>query len=411
MAARAAEVAAEVAGRLADAGQVRAHAGDIPSHRALPGCAMLAARASAGRQDLAGAATTLCRAATDGLPATVNSIAQGTTGVAAAALVTHAMTGDERLLPIISSSVPWLSGRVLGIAGSYRGHGAGGGPAMLVAHYDAMTGLAGLGRLLLMTHQDGHPGAERGLEAALDVLTCLLSTGGDRPGWWAAEQDAALYVPCDGPGTALTGMAHGVAGPVAFLAIATRAGHVVGGQREAIRAAAGWLLDQRQPADTWPRSVPEQSSAGQPAGPRRWCTGSSGIAAALHLAGLALEEPPLVEAGVSGLAAVNSPASGRWDIVEPILCCGAGGVLESILTARHANPDPRLDAAADTAAAMMLAWFQPDTPFGFPRTAQHVPADAVDTVDLLHGASGAALALYDYAHGVTSTWPAMLLLR
>jgi hypothetical protein len=155
---RAVEVAAEVAGRLADPRHIRDRAGHTPAHRAFPGCAVLAARASAGRPDLAGAATALCRAAIDGLPAPVNSIAQGTMGVTAAALVTHAMTGDERLRPVISSGLPWLSGRVLGIAERYRGHDAAGGPAVLVTHYDAIAGLAGLGRLLLMATRTVSPG-------------------------------------------------------------------------------------------------------------------------------------------------------------------------------------------------------------------------------------------------------------
>ncbi|WP_344447252.1 lanthionine synthetase LanC family protein, partial [Acrocarpospora macrocephala] len=60
----------------------------------------------------------------------------------------------------------------------------------------------------------------------------------------------------DPSGSAATGMAHGVAGPLAFLSLACARGWAVPGQYDAIRHVSQWLLGWKAAgAWQWPTSV------------------------------------------------------------------------------------------------------------------------------------------------------------
>ncbi len=85
--------------------------------------------------------------------------------------------------------------------------------------YDVITGLAGTGRVLLAAHQSGHAAAEPGLLAALTTLTNHRA-GSRRPGWWLPADRHPAAVTAHPSGAATTGMAHGIAGPLALLATA-----------------------------------------------------------------------------------------------------------------------------------------------------------------------------------------------
>jgi lantibiotic modifying enzyme len=424
---QAAEVSLAVAERLENAAQGGALTHHGPAHSTLMGCGLLAARISADRPASADAAMSHLQIMIKELPAGTGNMVSGTMGVVTAAVVTYNMTHDPRLRNIIASGTTWLSGRVHGIAERYSARKISDEPSLPVADYDTITGLAGLGRVLLLASRDGHPGAESGLERALEVLTELLTDyGGGIPGWRSSHDDISSYVSpfvLSGPsGGVLTGMAHGVAGPLALLAVALDAGRYVDGQRDAVRAGADWLLASRDPGDlTWPLLVSRdhrRTSSVSKRHPlyRRWCTGASGIARALHLAGVALDDRILVNVGVDALVAIKDAPEARWDVAEPILCCGSAGILESMIITSRTSPDPRLDEATDAAVSAVLGGWRPDTPFGFQRPLLGVGDRAHSTVasngiDLLYGASGAALALYDYAFGATSSWPSVLLLQ
>jgi class I lanthipeptide synthase len=412
-------VSFEVVERLIDRGKGIEKRGDRPAaHHALPGCALLAMRASQDRSEYADVAVAHVLAAVKELPVAVSSRNVGATRVLSTALIVQGMASDSRLDPVLDSGLTWLSRRVNRIAERHHAYRAGNGPRMRVADVDLIDGLAGSGRVLLRAVQDGHSSAVPALDAALTVLTELLASSDDhRPGWWSTQQDITAYVACDASGAALTGMAHGVAGPLALLSIAMNAGFTVSGQGQAVRAAADWLLTCRDP-DTggWPYSVSEvQSRTGTR--PRRsmvvhrWCTGISGIAQALHLAGVALADPDLVGTAVDALVAVNHAAAEDWDISEPIVCCGSAGVLATVLAARGLTPDPRLDAAADVCAKAVLGQWRPEAPFGFRRQRSGDLSFPADQADLLYGVSGIALALLDYAHRAISPWSSLLLLQ
>ncbi|WP_367435282.1 lanthionine synthetase LanC family protein [Streptomyces celluloflavus] len=258
----------------------------------------------------------------------------------------------NKLLPRATS---WLSARAVALARHHRGPREQATPW---AVYDAIKGLAGIGRVLLAAHHRGYrPEAEPGLHAALSTLThMILTPHGTRPGWWlpAALHPPTVTIPPTGAAT--TGLAHGVAGPLALLATAHRAGHTLPGQRDAIHTAANWLLTWQTPERTWPPHISGDALDGTPPGTTAlirgrttaWCYGTPGIATALANAGHALDLPTLNHTAAAAMTALATRPPDDWDIEGTALCHGSAGVLQS---ASRLTCQPVIDHIAPTTLA------------------------------------------------------------
>lgn len=294
----------------------------------------------------------------------------------------------------------WLSARACALAQHHHQRSAR-GEGTPCAVYDAIKGLAGIGRVLLAAHLRGYGNeAEPGLRAALEALThMILTPRGARSGWWlsAAEHPPTVRVPPSGAAT--TDLAHGVSGPLALLALAHTAGHTRSGQADAIHTAAAWLLNWQEPGGSWPPYVSgddldtESAARSTPGRRDAWCYGTPGISRALILAADALKEPAPAHAGRRALAALGERPPAQWDTEGPTLCHGTAGVLQ---TAAQSGSD----AVARQAAQHIVASYarkhlseQPNNP-------------APGEPGFLTGAAGAALALADYSGLIPTDRPA-----
>ncbi|MGH3874271.1 MAG: thiopeptide-type bacteriocin biosynthesis protein [Pseudonocardiaceae bacterium] len=209
-------------------------------------------------------------------------------------------------------------------------------------------------------------------------------------------------------GTATTGMAHGIAGPVSLLATAHAAGWSVAGQRAAIQSAAHWLLRWRKDAaHSWAPSVTgdelDSDTPAATAGRRdAWCYGAPGIGRALILAGSVLADPQLLTVGEAAIASLADRAADLWDVEGPTLCHGYAGVLQSAITS-HSD-------TGDSAATAVTEAFDPQLTFAFRHLHNGLPSDAPG---VLTGSAGVALALADHgqlpAPPVPTRWDALLL--
>lgn len=287
--------------------------------------------------------------------------------------------------------------------------------------FDVIGGLAGVGAYLL--GRTTSPPAAAALQAVLGALTRLVAgDDGGCPRWSTApellyddamrERYPAGYLNC--------GLAHGLPGPLAVLALATLAGVEVPGQRDAVRAGAEWLLDHTLDDDwgrNWPTAVPlvetdapdgrrrvPAAAADAPDGPSRaaWCYGTPGVAAALRLAGDALGERRYIDAAVDAMTAVHRRPVDARQIDSPTICHGVAGLLQATLRIERATGGPHRPASADALVAQILAAFDPDHPLGF-RDLEYAD-HAVDQPGLLDGAPGVALALLAYATDVPPGW-------
>ncbi|MGN9811418.1 lanthionine synthetase C family protein [Micromonospora sp. BQ11] len=224
-----------------------------------------------------------------------------------------------------------------------------GQPATFAEH-DLFYGLTGFGALLLQILPDSDELGD--LLTYVAQLTEPRMYGGQLlPGWWV-DHDPDPTLPTPG-GHANLGMAHGAAGLLALLALATRNGRQVDGQTEAIERLCAWFDQWRQ--DTaqgpwWPQWLTrdelrtgrsKQEVPGRPS----WCYGAPGIARALQLAAIATNQPARQTAAETALtASMTGPQLDR--LTEPGICHGLAGLHA---TAHRAAQDAR---TADIAAQL-----------------------------------------------------------
>jgi hypothetical protein len=304
----------------------------------------------------------------------------------------------------VGRAVGWLSARACGIARHQYNRLRQGHQGTPWAVYDAIKGLSGIGRILLAAaHSGHHKAAEPGLKAALTTLTGMINTPpAPNPGWWLPQHEhhLATATPIPASGAATTGLAHGIAGPLAFLAIAAAHGHAVPGQSDAVTTAATWLLNRRTHHGTWPAHVPGNilQSPNAPAPLTRsrrdpWCYGNAGIGNALIHAGTATHEETFTDGGRFALEVIARRSPQQWDTYGAGICHGTAGVL---LTAdAHHHTHLRRQARDATVFLSTAAGADPTR------------ADP----GLLTGTAGTALALSrSDRHSDGLSWTAMLLL-
>lgn len=282
------------------------------------------------------------------------------------------------------------------------------GECVTIGTYDVISGLTGLGAHLLDA-----PDRPDALAEVLTTLTGLTEPlrldGRTLPGWWTAQLRTGLAPATAETGHANVGLAHGVPGPLALLALAREAGVTVAGQDDGIRAMAQWLMGIRQSGDGpwWPRTmvlgddgavVAKDTTPGRPS----WCYGTAGIARALYLAGRALDVPEWRDTAVTALRAAvadarrahETRAAGRLE--DAGLCHGWSGLLQATWRMADDTGDPALRAALPWLAGRILELAAPDDPFGLVPPAPQGNITS-DPAGFLTGAAGTALALRTFA--------------
>ncbi|MFI8929111.1 lanthionine synthetase C family protein [Streptomyces sp. NPDC053474] len=281
--------------------------------------------------------------------------------------------------------------------------------------YDLVFGLTGLGGCLLRT------GGHEPLGEILRFLVDLTRPVGDGrlPGWWVA-QNRLTHEPVPVlQGHANLGMAHGVAGPLALLALAWEQGVQVPGHEEAVRRLAAWLLrwlGEDEAGPWWPEEVTWQDEGHgglRPAAAARptWCSGTPGMARALQLAGVALGEAGWCAQAVAALVSVFERPPSQGELEDPALCHGWAGLLHTTRRMAQDSGDEDLAARVPWLVGRVVDGFRADSEFGFPYGAGP-SGPAYDWPGFLMGAAGVALALDGYARGGADHvgWDRVLLL-
>lgn len=265
-----------------------------------------------------------------------------------------------------------------------------------LAEFDAIRGLTGLGAYLLRRD----PGGDliRDVVAYLIRLTEPIDDDGDLlPGWWS-DLSPAGHRSAEFPGGhANTGMAHGIGGPLALLALATRSGIVVDGHAEAIGRILAWLDRWRHTGDPgpwWPYWVTRAHLRAEPLdvparGPSRpsWCYGTAGIARAQQLAALALGDPARHRMAEDALAALTDPGQ-LAATTDLSLCHGYAGLAH---IAAHAARDALTPVPAACLPPLLANLVPPDAD---PRSLAARLLPPGTDAGLLEGAAGIALALH-----------------
>jgi hypothetical protein len=333
-------------------------------------------------------------------------------GLAGLAFAARSLSRDgtryRRLLDALNQE---LCSRVLEPAGALASrHG------LAVSEFDLITGLSGVGAYLLV--QGGVPPGDVALNAVLEGMVALTEADGGIPHWYTPSHllsDEAMlgHYP---QGNLNCGLAHGVPGPLALMALALEAGFAVGGLREAVGRTADWLVGHRT-ADrfgpNWPTVVPvAPDGAARPdlldSSRAAWCYGTPGVARALWLAGRALGDEELCSVAVEGMAAVYRRPVPLRRIDSPTFCHGVAGLLQVTLRFARDTGSPFFAKAATALCEQLLTLYEPDRPLGF--RAIEPAGNRVDQPGLLDGAPGVVLTLLAASTNVEPTWDRLFLL-
>ncbi|MFG1940363.1 lanthionine synthetase C family protein [Micromonospora tulbaghiae] len=282
-----------------------------------------------------------------------------------------------------------------------------------LAEFDAIRGLTGIGAFLLRRA----PGSEE-LPAVLGYLARLtqpLPVGSEvLPGWWTGSGPSGRADSRFPGGHGNNGMAHGIAGPLALLALAALHGIVVDGQTAAIATICIWLDRWRHDSMAgalWPYWITRPQLRADRAEVHRvqrpsWCYGTPGLARAQQLAALALNDPVRRAAAEDALVRALADPCQLAATTDPSLCHGHAGLA-------HIAHRMAADTLPDTAGTLgvlvprLLGALDPDGS-GPRRTAAALVAASPG---LLEGAAGVALAALSCssAGAHTSSWDACLL--
>lgn len=299
-------------------------------------------------------------------------------------------------------------------------------PLADLSQWDVINGITGMGRFLLARGDLGEPAATVVLDTLADlVLRRTLKprpdSHADLPGLWATGSPSPSVTSPDVTeyGHLNLGLAHGITGPLALLALAE-----LQGRADATHAAAGHELadlllscaqDDGQ-GPFWPVYVTRtqwQTGRAEPAPSLiRWCYGSLGIARALQLAGAAYGRSDCSREGDRAIEAMLAAPLHQWDVVEMGLCHGWAGVLQILSCfTDSAVVGERVRAVTHRIADLLVDAFDDDVEFGY-RVPLKDGSKGEDDPGFLGGATGIALALDDYANGrnVSAVWDAALLI-
>ncbi|MET8011326.1 lanthionine synthetase C family protein [Streptomyces sp. NPDC005271] len=286
-----------------------------------------------------------------------------------------------------------------------------------LAEFDAIRGLTGYGACLLRRD----PGSST-MRAVLDYCVRLTEPithhGETLPGWWAETGPSGSPDDRFPGGHANTGMAHGIGGVLALLALAARNGSATDGHHAALRTILTWLDRWKEKAGggpVWPYWVTQgELRRGRlvPSVPRRpsWCYGTAGLARAQQLAALALGDASRqIDAENALVAALTDPKQLKAT-TDNGLCHGFAGLAHAAArTADDAHPSTagKLRAAIP---ALLAAVTPPSTDPELMATA--LIQDEEGGPGLLDGAAGIALALLapSTAAPPQSAWDTCLLI-
>ncbi|MGW6793882.1 lanthionine synthetase C family protein [Streptomyces chartreusis] len=283
-----------------------------------------------------------------------------------------------------------------------------------VGEFDLISGLTGIGARLLGNRDGG--AADEGLAA---VLTCLVSMTRETEGlprWHTpphllGDEKTARQYP---HGVLNCGLAHGVPGPLALMALALDEGVEIPGLPETAEWLAHWLVAHRLETATgvgWPAMIPLTSEgrlAQAPTSRAAWCYGTPGVARALWLAGRALGQPDLCDLAIQGMAEVFRRGTPERGIDSPTFCHGVAGLLQITLRFAHDTGRPEFTQWANTLTDQILDRYEPDSLLGY-RDLE--PGNRyIDRAGLLVGSPGVVLALLAASTGVRPDWDRLFLL-
>ena len=244
--------------------------------------------------------------------------------------------------------------------------------------YDPVQGICGIGRYALENLSDPafETLAKRCIEACITLIQPYFYKDQIVPGWFISPNDFLNqpYRSNFPKGTFNLGLAHGITGILAFLAIASLKGFIVPGQMDALRSLSSWIRQKSflyNENPVWPQQISweEEIEKIPPASHLRakdaWCYGTAGIARSLFLAGTALENKELKEFALQAFRGIFSRSLEERQLISPNVCHGISGLILLSHFMSQAEGADDLKIHVKELEAVLLSSYQKTAPFGF----------------------------------------------
>lgn len=280
--------------------------------------------------------------------------------------------------------------------------------------YDSIYGFAGQGAYLLMFKEDEKvkKTLERICTFFVNMTKEIEVKGHKVPGWHipldklTTKADKKQYP----EGTFNLSLSHGISGPLAFMALALRAGVEVQGQREAMRKILKDLLRFSYKDESgnvyWDGRLGLQEyingeSKVKRIGRQSWCYGSVGIGRAMYLAGTALEDEEIIRFSTYIMEGIAEMPIEKWELNCDHICHGYAGVLAVMETMYKDTKNEKYKLGIDKAVDIIVKGFDPNSLFGFynysvkgnPIEQEEYAYEYLDDYSFLEGSLGTILAL------------------
>lgn len=246
------------------------------------------------------------------------------------------------------------------------------------------------------------------------------------PGWLSAPEDLvreetrhAYPLGCFD-----TGVAHGIAGPLAILSKAYKTRIVVGGHVEAISRISRWLIQTSRKVGSvdgvWPSRFGFSESAHDHLEVVStfyrdgWCYGAPGIATALFEAGCALNDSSLKSRAIAIMEAACSRflRGNRLQCVS--FCHGLAGFLCMVHQMQLRAPAALFTSATRSILKHIKQRYDEMLPFGF-TTLGSIPNSSeeviIDNAGLIDGVAGTLLSLLFINQSSTRPWTQLFLIH
>jgi lantibiotic biosynthesis protein len=288
------------------------------------------------------------------------------------------------------------------------------------ANYDIISGVSGiLGYLTTIERPDDH--THTAIHKSLEYLIRLAGNEvqQERRHWFLAPEfyPVPFHLESYPDGYFNCGLAHGIPGPLAALAVAWHANYRLPGQREAILSLGQWIIEH-QLRDSWgvnwPSGVPLEASYSSeqwstlPPSRDGWCYGSPGIARALWLAGTALNDTIFCQTALEAIESVLRRPVAMRAIPSATFCHGIAGLLTICLRFAHETDNELVHQHIPILVQQLLSEFNPRHALGFRN--QETANNWVDDPGLLTGGVGVALALLAASTSIEPTWDRIFLI-
>jgi lantibiotic biosynthesis protein len=282
---------------------------------------------------------------------------------------------------------------------------AGSRPPIPPHRVDLIGGLSGIAVALLARR--GRPATDEALGVTLAALVALSGRDDGVPRF-ASPPDWGTRLLRDVQGPVVNlGLAHGIPGPLAALALAHLDGARAPGDDRAIEALAGALVAARcedAHGVAWPCAIAVRTEERSPPVPARmaWCYGAPGCARALWLAGEALGCREWKRIALDAIhAAIRRPAE-RRGLPSATYCHGRAGLFHIALLFARDTGDAELAAFLPPALDRLVRDHDAAGRFGYARLDSR--GRSVADPGLLDGAAGVGMVLLAAASTSPCAW-------